>query len=96
MYHRQEIVRKQQEELAAKQQLEEENKKHIEEETRKAMSKPITPRLSNGSPRSPVLSPTPITTPPTTEKSPVSPISTNSFYSKSPEVAATITPKSMY
>ncbi|EAT45130.1 AAEL003572-PA [Aedes aegypti] len=56
VYHRQEIVRKQQEELAAKQRFEEENRKRIEDETRKAMNKPVTPRLSNGSPRSPVLS----------------------------------------
>ncbi|XP_065093441.1 RNA exonuclease 1 homolog isoform X2 [Ochlerotatus camptorhynchus] len=96
VYHRQEIVRRQQEELATKQQLEEENKKRIEEETRKAMSKSITPKLSNGSPRSPVLSPTPIMTPPTTDKSPVSPISTNSFYSKPPDSVVTTTPRSRF
>lgn len=96
VYHRQEIVRKQQEELAAKQRIEEENKKRIEDETRKAMSKPVTPRLSNGSPRSPVLSPTPVTTPPTTDKSPVSPISTSSFYSKSPDSLLTTTPRGRF
>nr|XP_029719003.1 RNA exonuclease 1 homolog [Aedes albopictus] len=96
VYHRQEIVRKQQEELAAKQRIEEENKKRIEEDTRKAMNKPVTPRLSNGSPRSPVLSPTPVTTPPTTDKSPVSPISTTSFYSKSPDSLVTTTPRSRF
>lgn len=96
VYHRQEIVRKQQEELAAKQRFEEENRKRIEDETRKAMNKPVTPRLSNGSPRSPVLSPTPVTTPPTTDKSPVSPISTSSFYSKSPDSLVTTTPRSRF
>lgn len=89
VYLRQEIVRKQQEELAAKQRMEEEAKKRIEEETRKAMSKPVTPRLSNGSPRSPVLSPTAIVTPPPLDKSPVSPISTNSFYSKPTDTITT-------
>ncbi|XP_055539587.1 RNA exonuclease 1 homolog [Wyeomyia smithii] len=95
VYLRQEIVRKQQEELAAKIRLEEEAKARIEAETRKAISKPVTPRMSNGSPRSPVLSPTAVTTPPTTEKSPVSPINTNSFYNKSPDAIAT-TPKSRF
>uniref|UniRef100_A0A1Q3F1A5 Putative rna exonuclease 1 n=1 Tax=Culex tarsalis TaxID=7177 RepID=A0A1Q3F1A5_CULTA len=89
VYLRQEIVRKQQEELAAKQRMEEEAKKRVEEETRKAMSKPVTPRLSNGSPRSPVLSPTAISTPPSTDKSPVSPISTGSFYSKPTDTLST-------
>lgn len=96
VYHRQEIVRKQQEELAAKQKFEENNKKRIDDDTRKAMSKPVTPRLSNGSPRSPVLSPTSVTTPPTTEKSPISPISTSSFYSKSPDTVVTTTPRSRF
>lgn len=92
VYHRQEIVRRQQEELVAKKRMEDENKKRVEEDTKKAMSKPATPRLSNGSPRSPVVSPTPVNTPPATEKSPVSPISTNSFYSK-PTDTITTTPR---
>lgn len=53
------------------------------------MSKPVTPRLSNGSPRSPVLSPTAISTPPSVDKSPVSPISTSSFYSKPTDTLTT-------
>lgn len=89
VYLRQEVARKQQEELAAKQRVEEESKKRVEEETRKAMSKPVTPRLSNGSPRSPVLSPTAISTPPSVDKSPVSPISTSSFYSKPTDTLTT-------
>lgn len=89
VYLRQEIVRKQQEELISKQRMEEEAKKRTEEEIRKAMSKPVTPRLSNGSPRSPVLSPTATSTTPSTDKSPVSPISTNSFYSKSTDTLST-------
>ncbi|XP_055611580.1 RNA exonuclease 1 homolog [Uranotaenia lowii] len=94
VYLRQELIRKQQEELAAKLRVEEEAKSHIEEETKKAMAKPVTPRLSNGSPRSPVLSPTNVS--PATEKSsPVSPISTSSFYSKSPETTMS-TPRSRF
>ncbi|XP_053694263.1 RNA exonuclease 1 homolog isoform X2 [Sabethes cyaneus] len=96
VYHRQEIVRKQQEELAAKIRLEEEAKARIEEETRKAISKPVTPRLSNGSPRSPVVSPTSVNTL-VAEKSPVSPINTTSFYNKSPDaIAISMTPKSRF
>ncbi|XP_058821536.1 RNA exonuclease 1 homolog [Topomyia yanbarensis] len=94
VYQRQEIVRKQQEELAAKRRLEQDAKKRIEEETRKVMSKPVTPRLSNGSPRSPVLSPTTANTPPSKEQSPVSPISSSSFY-KSPDTITT-TPRTRF
>ncbi|XP_058453990.1 RNA exonuclease 1 homolog [Malaya genurostris] len=95
VYHRQEIVRKQQEELAAKRRLEEESKKRIEEETLKAMNKAVTPRLSNGSPRSPVLSPTSVNVSPAVEKSPVSPISASSFYNKSPDTIIS-TPRSRF
>lgn len=92
MYARQEAVRKQQEELAAKKRLEEEAKKQIEEETKKAMQKPATPRLSNGSARSPVLSPTHSNTTQAQDKSPVSPMNTSIFYNKSSDATA-ITPK---
>ncbi|XP_055644758.1 RNA exonuclease 1 homolog [Toxorhynchites rutilus septentrionalis] len=96
VYARQEAVRRQQEELTAKKRLEDDAKKQIEEETRKAMQKPVTPRLSNGSARSPVLSPTQPSTSQVQDKSPAAPMNASSFYSKSSDATTATTPKGRF